>query len=362
MQEFSIYLQELLSWADILRKTAVFANADNEIDANTAVKFGAQGIGLCRTEHMFFAGERIDYVRSMILCKTSAERKIYLDKILEMQVEDFIQNFSIMKDLPVTIRLLDPPLHEFLPKLENEFSKLASLLKINEEEVSLRISALQEVNPMLGHRGCRLAISYPEIYIMQVRAIFTAIENVQRNYNITPKVEIMVPIVSDPNELKFVRELIEGEYLNYTSKNNLDINYFIGTMIELPRSAILAGEIAKYADFLSFGTNDLTQTTYGISRDDAGRFLNDYYDKDIFTHDPFDELDEKGVGFLIQLACDNSRKVKDIKLGVCGEHGGKASAAKFFVETGLTYVSCSPYRIPIIRLALAQEEIKNSSS
>ncbi|MEK9680664.1 MAG: pyruvate, phosphate dikinase [Pelagibacteraceae bacterium] len=347
----------IMSWADKIRKMQVRTNAETPLDTKVAREFGAEGIGLCRTEHMFFDEERILYVRQMILSKSKEDRSAALAKILPFQKKDFKEIFTIMKGLPVTVRLLDPPLHEFLPKSEKEISSVASSLNISEKEIKDRISDLHEENPMLGHRGCRLAISYPEIYEMQCEAIFEAVvECKKEKIKVLP--EIMIPLVATGQELQILRELVDSKAKEISKKHNQKLDYLVGTMIELPRAALNAKDISKYADFFSFGTNDLTQTTLGISRDDAGKFLDDYVDNNIFKIDPFVSIDVNGVGQLVELACQNAKKNKSkIKLGICGEHGGDPDSIQFCQKAGLNYVSCSPYRVPIARLSAAQAKI-----
>ena len=348
---------KIMSWADNTRSMKVRTNAETPLDTKVAREFGAEGIGLCRTEHMFFDEERILYVRQMILSKSKEDRCEALNKILPFQKNDFKEIFSIMKGLPVTIRLLDPPLHEFLPKSEKEISLVASSLGISEKEIRDRISDLHEENPMLGHRGCRLAISYPEIYEMQCEAIFEALIEC-KNEKIKVLPEIMIPLVATGQELEILRILVDNKAKEVSNKHNQKLDYIVGTMIELPRAALNAKDISKYADFFSFGTNDLTQTTFGISRDDSGKFLEDYVDNNIFKIDPFVSIDENGVGQLVEIACNNAKKNKNkIKLGICGEHGGDPDSIMFCQKLGLNYVSCSPYRVPIARLASAQAKI-----
>ncbi len=348
---------KIMSWADNSRSMKVRTNAETPLDTKVAREFGAEGIGLCRTEHMFFDEERILYVRQMILSKSREDRCEALNKILPFQKNDFKEIFSIMKGLPVTIRLLDPPLHEFLPKSEKEISIVASSLGISEKEIRDRISDLHEENPMLGHRGCRLAISYPEIYEMQCEAIFEALIEC-KNEKIKVLPEIMIPLVATGQELEILRILVDNKAKEVSNKYKQKLDYIVGTMIELPRAALNAKDISKYADFFSFGTNDLTQTTFGISRDDSGKFLEDYVDNNIFKIDPFVSIDENGVGQLVAIACNNAKKNKTkIKLGICGEHGGDPDSIMFCQKLGLNYVSCSPYRVPIARLASAQAKI-----
>jgi pyruvate, orthophosphate dikinase len=355
--EFGIFMK----WVDEFRKLGVRANADTGHDSEVARKFGAEGIGLCRTEHMFFAPERISAVREMILADDTEGRKKALVKILPFQKGDFIEIFRVMKGLPVTIRLLDPPLHEFLPHTDNELRSLALSMEVPFEKLKTRNKVLQEFNPMLGHRGCRLGVTYPEMYEMQVRAIMeAACELSKQRVQVIP--EIMIPLVAHVNELKVMRELTVrvAEEVQRTYKTK--VRYTVGTMIELPRAAITADEIATQADFYSFGTNDLTQTTFGLSRDDAGRFLPFYVEKGILENDPFITLDQSGTGLLMKIAVDKGRKVKKaLKMGICGEHGGDPKSVEFCHKIGLNYVSCSPYRVPIARLAAAQAALKEKS-
>ncbi len=358
--EISGDFSKIMHWADNFRKLKVRTNSETPIDTKTARDFGAEGIGLCRTEHMFFDEERILYVREMILSKTKEDRNKALTKILPYQKNDFIEIFKIMNGLPVTVRLLDPPLHEFLPKNKKEVEDISNSLEIPVKEVESRINELHEHNPMLGHRGCRLGISFPEIYEMQCKAIFEAlIECKNKKYkSIIP--EIMIPLVSTEAEIKIMKNLVVSVAKEIQKKNKTKINYLIGTMIELPRAAIKAKEIAKHADFFSFGTNDLTQTTFGISRDDSGKFLNDYIENKIFDIDPFISIDE-GVGELIEIATAGGKKQnKNLKLGICGEHGGDPKSIEFCNKIGLNYVSCSPYRVPVARLAAAQSQLKKN--
>ncbi len=356
--EISGDFSKLMSWADKFRKLNVRTNSETPLDTKTAREFGAEGIGLCRTEHMFFDEDRILSVREMILSKTSEDRNKALTKLLPHQKKDFIKIFKIMNGLPVTVRLLDPPLHEFLPKNQKEIKDVSNALSLSIKEIESRIGELHEHNPMLGHRGCRLAISFPEIYEMQCRAIFEALVECKnkRIKSITP--EIMIPLVSTEAEIEIMKNLVDRVAKQVQEENKIKINYLVGTMIELPRAAIKAKDIAKHADFFSFGTNDLTQTTFGISRDDSGKFLNDYIENKIFDIDPFISIDE-GVGDLIEIATIKGRKQnKKIKLGICGEHGGDPKSINFCSRTGLNYVSCSPYRVPIARLAAAQAQLK----
>ncbi len=350
-----------MKWVDEFRKLGVRTNADTPHDSEVARKFGAEGIGLCRTEHMFFAPERISAVREMILADDTEGRKKALTKLLPMQKGDFIEIFRVMKGLPVTIRLLDPPLHEFLPHTDEELRALASSMEVPVEKLKARNKALHEFNPMLGHRGCRLGISYPEIYEMQVRAIMeAACELSKQKVKVIP--EIMIPLVGHVAELKLMRELtvkvVEEVQAYYKTK----VLYTVGTMIELPRACITSDEIAAEADFYSFGTNDLTQTTFGLSRDDAGRFLPFYIEKGILENDPFVTIDQNGIGAMMKMGIDKGRKVKKkLKMGICGEHGGDPKSVEFCHKIGLDYVSCSPYRVPIARLAAAQATLKEKT-
>lgn len=350
---------KLMVWADRYRKLKVRTNADTPADTTTAREFGAEGIGLCRTEHMFFDGERIIAVRQMILAEDLAGRKAALKKLLPMQRSDFVEIFTIMRGLPVTIRLLDPPLHEFLPREEDEFEDVAEAIGADVEALKRRASDLHEFNPMLGHRGCRLGITYPEIYEMQARAIFEAAIEVEEKSGETVVPEIMIPLVATEKELAMLRVRIEAVAVKVFAERNHSLEYLVGTMIELPRAAICANRIANSADFFSFGTNDLTQTAIGISRDDAGRFLDQYVKEDIFAQDPFVSIDQEGVGELVKMGAERGRSTKpDLKLGICGEHGGDPASVVFCHNIGLDYVSCSPYRVPIARLAAAQAAIE----
>jgi len=345
----------LMGWADELRRMKVRANAETPADARTARSFGAEGIGLCRTEHMFFDDERILAMREMILSDAENERRAALSKLLPMQRADFVELFEIMAGLPVTIRLLDPPLHEFLPKTEAEIAEVAASMGVDAEKLRQRTESLHEFNPMLGHRGCRLAVSYPEIAEMQARAIFEAAVEAAAKTGAPVVPEIMVPLVGMASELSFVKAIIDDVAKKVQEERGTAIEYLVGTMIELPRAAINAGEIAGEAEFFSFGTNDLTQTTFGISRDDASSFLEIYRKKGIIEQDPFVTLDVDGVGALVRLAAEKGRATrKDVKLGICGEHGGDPASIAFCEEVGLDYVSCSPFRVPIARLAAAQ--------
>ncbi len=356
--EISGDFSKLMSWADSFRKLKVRTNSETPKDTKTAKEFGAEGIGLCRTEHMFFDEERILSVREMILSKTKEDRAIALQKLLPHQRKDFIDIFKIMSGLPVTVRLLDPPLHEFLPRTEKEINEVASIVNLPVKEVESRIEELHEQNPMLGHRGCRLGISFPEIYEMQCKAIFEALAYLKKNKIKSAFPEIMIPLVSTEAEIKIMKDLVIRTASQVQKENKLKIEFLVGTMIELPRAAIKAKEIAKHAEFFSFGTNDLTQTTFGISRDDSGKFLNDYLENKIFSVDPFVSIDE-GVSDLVEIAVEKGRKQnKNLKLGICGEHGGDPHSISFCSNAGLNYVSCSPYRVPVARLAAAQAELK----
>ncbi len=355
--EISGDFSKIMSWADSIRKLKVRTNSETPADTKIARDFGAEGIGLCRTEHMFFDEERIISVREMILSKTKDDRAKALTKLLPHQKKDFMEIFKIMNGLPVTVRLLDPPLHEFLPHSEKEILEVANVVGVDPKEVKTRISELHEQNPMLGHRGCRLGISYPEIYEMQCRAIFEALIELKDKKIKAALPEIMIPLVSTEAEIKIMKDLVKNVANTVQKENKIKFNFIVGTMIELPRAAIKAKEIAKYAEFFSFGTNDLTQTTFGISRDDSGKFLNDYIDNKIFSIDPFVSIDE-GVEDLIEIAVFRGRKQnKNIKLGICGEHGGDPKSINFCSKVGLDYVSCSPYRVPVARLAAAQAAI-----
>ncbi len=358
--EISGDFSKIMSWSDDFRKLKIRTNSETPLDSKTAREFGAEGIGLCRTEHMFFEEERILSVREMILSKTIEDRSNALKKLLPHQKKDFIEIFKIMRGLPVTVRLLDPPLHEFLPKSNNEINDVAVSLNIPIKELEVRISELHEQNPMLGHRGCRLAISFPEIYEMQCTAIFEALVECKKQKIQSTMPEIMIPLVSTEAEIKIMKDLVIRVAKKVQDENKIKIDFLVGTMIELPRAAIKAKDIAKHAEFFSFGTNDLTQTTFGISRDDSGKFLNDYIENKIFDIDPFVSIDE-GVGDLIKIATDKGRKQnKKIKLGICGEHGGDPKSIEFCAKTGLDYVSCSPFRVPVARLAAAQAQIRKN--
>ena len=356
--EISGDFSKLMSWADKFRKLKIRTNCETPLDTKTAREFGAEGIGLCRTEHMFFDEERILSVREMILSKSKEDRANALKKLLPFQKKDFIDIFKIMNGLPVTVRLLDPPLHEFLPKNQKEINDVANALNIKSSELESRITELHEQNPMLGHRGCRLGISFPEIYEMQCTAIFDALVECKK-LKIKPIIpEIMIPLVSTEAEIKIMKELVIRVAKKVENKTKTRLNFLVGTMIELPRAAIKADDISKHAEFFSFGTNDLTQTTFGISRDDSGKFLNDYIENKIFDVDPFVSIDD-GVGDLIEIATKKGRKNnKKIKLGICGEHGGDPKSIDFCAIAGLDYVSCSPYRVPVARLAAAQAQLK----
>ena len=350
--------QTLMGWADKVRRLKVRANAETPLDARTARGFGAEGVGLCRTEHMFFDETRIAAVREMILADDEAGRRAALARIAPFQKADFVELFEIMAGLPVTIRLLDPPLHEFIPHSAAELEALAASSGLDADKLKRRARELQETNPMLGHRGCRLGVAYPEIYEMQVRAIIEAALEVKARTGEAPLPEIMHPLVAKGQEMKFLRELTDRTAREVMAEQGAEIAYLVGTMIELPRAALRAADLAEHAEFFSFGTNDLTQTTFGISRDDSGRFLQAYMDAGIFEHDPFVRLDQEGVGELIATAAERGRQARaGIKIGICGEHGGDPSSIDFCERTGLDYVSCSPYRVPIARLAAAQSAL-----
>jgi len=350
--------ETVMGWADETRKLKVRANAETPLDAATARKFGAEGIGLCRTEHMFFDAERIVAMREMIVARDAEGRKAALGKLLPMQRNDFIELFKIMEGLPVTIRLLDPPLHEFLPHTEEDIKQIAKAAGVSVDTVRHRAHELKEQNPMLGHRGCRLGITCPEIYEMQAQAIFEAAATLIKNKQPTASLEIMVPLVMMPRELELIKTMLDQTAVDVMAKFGVKIPYMIGTMIELPRAALRAADIAEMAEFFSFGTNDLTQTTLGISRDDSASFIEQYKTRGIVEHDPFVSLDQSGVGELIQFACERGRKARpNLKLGICGEHGGDPASIAFCRKMGLDYVSCSPYRVPVARLAAAQAEL-----
>ena len=350
----------IMGWADSIRRLKVRTNADNPRDTLNAIRLGAEGIGLCRTEHMFFDAERIPKIRKMILSDTTEEREAALNELIPFQKGDFKAMYKELKGLPMTVRYLDPPLHEFLPTEEEDIKALAEEMNVSVEKLKQKCADLHEFNPMMGHRGCRLAVTYPEIAKMQTRALMEAAIEVHEEdgYDIVP--EIMIPLVGDKKELAFVKNVVVEVAEAVKKEKNSDINYHIGTMIEIPRAALLADEIAEEAEFFSFGTNDLTQMTFGFSRDDAGKFLNAYYANKIYESDPFAKLDQKGVGKLVEMAADLGRKTRpDIKLGICGEHGGDPSTIEFCDRVGLNYVSCSPFRVPIARLAAAQAAINN---
>lgn len=358
--EISGYFAIFMSWADELRVLNIRTNADTPKDTKQAVEFGAEGIGLCRTEHMFFAEDRIAAVREMIVAKNEEQRRKALEKLLPMQREDFVGIYTELVDRPATIRFLDPPLHEFLPTDENDINALANEMDLSVEDLKATIDSLHEFNPMMGHRGCRLAVSYPEIAEMQTRAVIEAAIQVKqtKGYNVIP--EIMIPLVGEIKELKYVKDIVVSTASKVMEEKGIHLEYKVGTMIEIPRAALTADKIAKEAEFFSFGTNDLTQMTFGFSRDDSGKFLKDYYDNKIYEQDPFARLDQIGVGSLMKIACEKGKAVrKDIKLGICGEHGGDPSSIEFCHNLGLEYVSCSPFRVPVARLAAAQAQVKN---
>jgi pyruvate,orthophosphate dikinase len=359
--ELSGDFSTIMSWADQRRRMKIRTNAETPLDTRTARGFGAEGIGLCRTEHMFFDAERIVAVREMIVAETEQGRRKALDRIEPMQKKDFIEIFQIMAGLPVTIRLLDPPLHEFLPKSDSEMAEVAKVAGVDVKRVQMRAQQLHESNPMLGHRGCRLGITYPEIYEMQARAIFEAASEAQKA-GTTVLPEIMIPLIITKKEFVMLKEVIDREAEKARVKTGQKVNYLVGTMIELPRAALMAGQIAETAEFFSFGTNDLTQSTLGISRDDSGNFMPDYIRVGIVDRDPFASLDQQGVGELIRIAAERGRRSRAaLKLGICGEHGGDPDSINFCESVGLDYVSCSPYRVPIARLAAAQAAIKQES-
>ena len=352
--------RRIMAWADQFRTLKVRTNADTPMDAANAVKLGAEGIGLCRTEHMFFEPERIPKIRKMILSSTVEAREAALSELIPFQKGDFKALYEVMEGRPVTIRFLDPPLHEFVPTEQGDIDDLAVKMMMTAEQVQEVCDSLHEFNPMMGHRGCRLAVTYPEIARMQTRAVMEAAIEVknEKGYDVVP--EIMIPLVGEKKELKYVKDVVVETAEAVKKEKNSDIVYHIGTMIEIPRAALLADEIAEEAEFFSFGTNDLTQMTFGFSRDDAGKFLSEYYKKKIYESDPFARLDQSGVGQLVQMAAEKGRKTRpDIKLGICGEHGGDPSSVEFCHKVGLTYVSCSPFRVPIARLAAAQAAINN---
>lgn len=349
----------LMAWADAVRRLKVRANAETPLDCRTAREFGAEGVGLCRTEHMFFEQSRITAVRQMILAEDEAGRRAALEKLLPEQRSDFLEIFEVMAGLPVTIRLLDPPLHEFLPHEEAEFAEVATAAGVDVDTLKRRAAELHEFNPMLGHRGCRLGVTYPEIYEIQARAIFEAAIAVAEKSGAAPVPEVMIPLVGTKRELELMKTVVDKAAQAVFAEKGRTIDYLVGTMIELPRAALMAGEIAEVGAFFSFGTNDLTQTTLGVSRDDASRFLTTYVEKGIYAKDPFVSLDVEGVGQLIALAAERGRATRpDIKLGICGEHGGDPASIAFCEKTGLDYVSASPYRVPIARLAAAQAAIR----
>lgn len=358
--EITGHFATFMGWADEIRKLKVRTNADTPRDTVQAVEFGAEGIGLCRTEHMFFAEDRIMAVREMIVAKNEEQRRKALDKILPMQRQDFTEIYEALEGMPATIRFLDPPLHEFVPHSDEEIAELSKEMGLTFEELKATVEDLHEFNPMMGHRGCRLAVSYPEIAEMQTRAVIEAALDVKANkgYDIVP--EIMIPLVGEIKELKYVKDVVVKTAEAVMEERGTKIDYYVGTMIEIPRAALTADEIAKEADFFSFGTNDLTQMTFGFSRDDAAKFLGSYYDKKIYEQDPFAKLDQTGVGQLVKIAAEKGRATRpDIKLGICGEHGGDPSSVEFCHNVGLNYVSCSPFRVPLARLAAAQAQVKN---
>jgi len=350
--------KKFMSWVNDYKKIGVRANADTPDDSKVALNFGAEGIGLCRTEHMFFEADRIKAVRKMIVAKSKEEREKALVKLLPIQKKDFMEIFKVMNNLPVTIRLLDPPLHEFLPNEDEDIKEIAGELGLKFDELKATINSLHEMNPMLGHRGCRLSITYPEILEMQVRAIFEAtVELTKEGYKVKP--EVMIPLVGDVREVKVLKDQIIKIADGMMKKENLKFDYKVGTMIEIPRACVTADEIATEAEFFSFGTNDLTQMAFGFSRDDSGKFLPDYIEKGVLEKDPFATIDRNGVGQLIKMGVEKGRKArKNLKIGICGEHGGDPSSVEFCHMVGMDYVSCSPYRVPVARLAAAHAALK----
>ncbi|MCL2674459.1 MAG: PEP-utilizing enzyme, partial [Defluviitaleaceae bacterium] len=353
--EISGNFERFMSWADSVRRLRVRTNADTPKDARKAIEFGAEGIGLTRTEHMFFEEDRLPKMRKMIFSDTEAERRAALAELLPFQRADFVGIYEAMEERPVTIRLLDPPLHEFLPTKESDFEILAKETGKPVSELKIKANSLHELNPMMGHRGCRLAVSYPEIAEMQTQAIIEAALQVKKATGLDIKPEIMIPLVGNLKETQYVKDTIEKTASELVAKSGITLDYIIGVMIELPRACVIADKLAEEVEFFSFGTNDLTQMTYGLSRDDAGRILNDYIEKNIYEVDPTARLDVEGVGELMEMAVQRGRKVKpDLKIGICGEHGGDPYSVTFCHEIGLDYVSCSPFRVPIARLAAAQ--------
>ncbi len=351
---------ELMEWADQTRKLGVRTNADTPKDSEIAVRFGAEGIGLCRTEHMFFDENRIPVVRRMILAETKERRQVELDKLLQFQKEDFKGIYRALGDRPVTVRLLDPPLHEFLPSEEEDIIKLASQMDISIANLKETINSLHEFNPMLGHRGCRLAITYPEIAVMQTRAIIEAAIEVNKEDNVNIKPEIMIPLVGIKKEFEYLKDIVVNTVNEIFEEKDYKLDYLVGTMIEVPRAALIADEIGEISEFFSFGTNDLTQMGFGFSRDDAGKFIGEYLEKEILASDPFQSIDQEGIGKLVEMGVTLGRKANPgLKIGICGEHGGDPESIDFFHRAGLDYVSCSPYRVPIARLAAAQATLRN---
>ena len=361
--EMSGDFSTLMGWADAARTLGIRCNAETPIDAETAKGFGAEGIGLCRTEHMFFEASRLAHFREMILAENKEDRVAALAKILPVQREDFAAIFRIMEDRPCTIRLLDPPLHEFLPQGEDDVKAVSKATGLSAGDLMARAKELHETNPMLGHRGCRLGISFPEIYEMQARAIFEAQSLVADETGTSPITEVMIPLISSSKELEILKSAIEKIAVQVEAESGKKVVYSIGTMIELPRAALRAGDIAAHAEFFSFGTNDLTQTTFGLSRDDAGKFLPDYVAQGIMEKDPFVTLDQEGVGDLVKIAVKRGQATRpNLKLGICGEHGGDPASIEFCHNIGLHYVSCSPYRVPIARLAAGQAAIRSQKN
>ena len=356
-EEFNI----LMDWSDEFRRMKVRANAETAMDTTKALEFGAEGIGLCRTEHMFFEGERITPMREMIMSDSKQGRKRALKKLIKYQISDFETIFELLKEKPITVRLLDPPMHEFLPKSDIEMTDLANVIGVTPTYVREMLLRLSESNPMLGHRGVRLGLSYPEIYEMQVEAILKAAHNLYKNEGLTITPEIMIPLVMNASELKQMKEILVHKIKKLEKKLKYEFSYTIGTMIELPSAALNSSSIAEHADFFSYGTNDLTQTTLGLSRDDASKFLNEYVERSIFSIDPFVSIDVETVGKLVDISAQDGKKQNsDLKIGVCGEHAGEASSIHFLNTLGIDYISCSPFRIPTARLAAAQAEIQNN--
>jgi pyruvate,orthophosphate dikinase len=358
--QFSPEFETILKWADSIKNLQVRANAETVIDASMAIKFGAVGIGLCRTEHMFFDAEKIPLVREMIIAQDYEHRMKAIAKLKPLQTADFKELFSILGNMPLNIRLLDPPLHEFLPTIDQDKENLARILEVSKSVIDHRLHVLHEINPMLGHRGCRLGITYPEIYSMQVEAILEAMWQVYSEQGLRSNLELMIPLISNFKELEIIKKLISKTINEIEKKYSHKFSIKIGTMIELPRAALTADKISPLVDYFSFGTNDLTQTTLGISRDDTGSFLGDYIEQKIFNHDPFITIDEEGVGFLVHTAIKKGKKTNNtLSFGVCGEHAGDPQSIDFFHKAGVDYISCSPFRVPIARVAAARSKIIN---